>query len=300
MGAGGYGLRASGETPVALEESLRRIAEAGFTHADLGGTLAEWDLIAAGRVNAGQLARLVQVVDRLRDRLRFTLHGPPCWQANLFDLANAERCERIWRAGMEVAAALQAEVITYEVGLRLPWPKGSLAPMTDLLAREREIVRSLADEAATWGCRIAMETWTPAPKFGYSYACWPERLVAQVEAIARPNVGICLDTGHTFVSAHWLGYDYLQAVRTMAPHVGFFHLEDTAGGGVSDENLNLLMVGVDDHHLPPGFGDVPFEAMFAGIDFPHDPVMYVEIGRPRYLPLIGQLRERLGRWAALR
>lgn len=299
MSFAGTGFRVWGDTPDALDASLSQIAAAGFTHVEVGGGDGS-DLIVAGRVNAPRLAQYVAVLDRYRDRFRYSYHGPG--QANLFDLGNAGLHERLLQSGLEVASAVGAEVMVVHPGQRYPWPAGMGGPMEELRAREREILWRLAEAAGRWGGGIALETMLPAGDqngVGYSYAVWPEQLAAQVEAVDHPALGVCLDTGHLWASARWYGFDFLAGVARLAPLVNHFHLVDNAGGAPAPSVYGDTSLGLGDQHLPPGWGDVPFADMLQGIEFPRQPVLMIEIMRERYRPDLADLRNQLWRWSAV-
>jgi sugar phosphate isomerase/epimerase len=151
----------------------------------------------------------------------------------------------------------------------------------------------VADEIAAWDGRIAVETWMPYDE--YSYAVWPEQLARQVEAIDHPAVGVCLDSGHLLLSAHWFGFDYLAAVERLAPLVNHLHLQDLFRPYSSMPGGPL---GTGDLHLPPGWGEVPFDDMFSRVDYPRRPVFMVEIA-PKYLVHLTTTMAECRRLAAL-
>lgn len=298
MSFDGYGYRAWGETEAALDESLHRIAEAGYSHAEIAGDNG-WDLLVDGCVNGRQLARFVSVVDRHRERLRFVVHGPGV--ADLFDLGHAELHERLLRGGLEIARAVGSATMIVHPGQRRPYPAGSERILGDLQAREREIVGALADEAAGWGGGLALETWLPPAgngKWGYSYAVWPEQLAAQVEAIGRPNVGVCLDSGHLWASSRWYGFDFLGGATRLAPLVVHLHLQDVASGAPLTGNaIGETALGLGDLHLPPGWGAIPFADLLA-IDLPRRPCLMTELLEPRYRALLPEVLADLQAWSA--
>ena len=48
-------------------------------------------------------------------------------------------------------------------------------------------------------------------------------------AISSPNLGVLLDTGHLNVTAHTLGFDRLEFIRRVAPHVRALHIHENDG-----------------------------------------------------------------------
>lgn len=286
----GYGTEDGGSTNV-LDEQLRAVADAGFTHAELDP--AHWEVWLGGKVNASALRRWSAVVERHRDRLAFTLHGP--FSVNLFKLTDRELHERLLRAALEVARAVGASVTVIHPGRRPPPPVGASVSMRDLMAYERESLRAVADELAAWGGELAVETWIP---YGdYSYAVWPAQLAEQIAAVEHPAIGVCLDFGHVYLSSRWYGFNYIDGIATLAPHVNHFHVQDLFGtpmSGVGNPEL-----GEGDLHLPPGWGAIPFEDVFRAVSFPRRPVMLAELYPTRFLPELESVFDACKRFAEI-
>lgn len=95
-----------------------------------------------------------------------------------------------------------------------------------------------------------------------------------VKRLSRPNVKLVFDTGHAFLAANHFGFDFSYALKEARPYVGHVHLSDNTG---RFEELRLSdrlaydclpmgyrrAFGSGDIHLPPGFGKIPFESVFA-------------------------------------
>ena len=47
--------------------------------------------------------------------------------------------------------------------------------------------------------------------------------------VGDPGFGVLIDVGHLNISAHALGFDRVQFVKTLAPFIGGFHLSDNDG-----------------------------------------------------------------------
>lgn len=281
----GYAVEDRGD-PATLDDVLRRVADAGFTHAEIDAGL--WDVILAGRLEGRALGAWSSVLERHRDHLQYTIHAPV--GLNLFDTTNRDLHIRLLKSTVELAAAIGAETIAYHPGTRLPPPVGADEAMTDLMAHEREVLRWIADEVGTWNGRVGIETWFSHGDVGYSYAVWPDQLRAQVDAIAHPAVGVCLDFGHLFLAARWFGFEFLDGVASLAPVVNHFHLQDLFGVLADSESAEL---GQGDLHLPPGWGSIPFDSVFTHVAFPRSPVLMIELVRGRKIRYLNYLPEML-------
>lgn len=283
--------------PVALETCLERVVEIGFSHVELSGSA--WGIWLNGRINAPQLRRLQAVTERFRDRLRYTLHGPIAFHLMSQD-AWAERAQLL-RAGLEAARELGVEVMVYESGWVQEWPAGGSTSMREFMARERELLREVGDEIAPWGGKIAIETMAGA-EYMRCYADWPNQLAEQIALTDHPAVGVCIDTGHSHIGAHRLGFDFIDGMRELAPYVFSFHLQDNFGKWAAP-HLNLTHLspeawplGVGDLHLPPGWGAIPFEQMVREITFPRSPILMMEIGWDRFAHLMPDMQAQLSGW----
>jgi sugar phosphate isomerase/epimerase len=275
----GYALLDGGSTR-RLDELLRAVADAGYSHAELDPR--GWDVWLGGNVNAHELARWTRVLDAHRERLAFTMHGP--LEANLFDRDRSVHASLL-RAALEVAGALGAEVAVIHPGRRAA---GSSVPLVELMAAERDVLAALGAQAEEWGGRVAVETWYSADALPYSYAIWPDQLAAQIEGVAHPAVGVCLDFSHVFLAAEWFGFDFLDGVRKLAPLAKHLHVQDTFGLA---RDVEVPALGYGDLHLPPGWGRVPLAEAFAAGDFVHEPIVMVELLADRFLPQLAAALE---------
>ena len=99
------------------------------------------------------------------------------------------------------------------------------------------------------------------------------KVVDFVREINHPNLRMTLDTGHAYLSANYFGTDLLEDVRYASDVVSHIHINDNFG--LFDESRITNRVKYDsqpmpyryafakgDIHLPIGFGDLPFSAIF--------------------------------------
>ncbi len=104
-------------------------------------------------------------------------------------------------------------------------------------------------------------------------------VVAQVEAVSHPNIGMTLDLGHLHLATHALDDDYLEAISTAAPWVRHLHINDNFGrlDAGHDAEGDRLTYGEADLHLPPGWGSIPFAQAFDRLaDYEGDIVLEIK------------------------
>ena len=135
---------------------------------------------------------------------------------------------------------------------------GSDRPVTfaeELAERERRVesFRALADHAASFDFALAIENTTDAMRGSRSangqrrYGAAIEDLHTLIDAIDRPNVGICLDVGHSNVQ----GYEMAEAVRQCGARLIATHIQDNDG--------------LRDQHLGPTRGTIDWSAGVAAL-----------------------------------
>ncbi len=133
------------------------------------------------------------------------------------------------RLCLRLAKALGVQVMVYHVATYDANVYRDGLP-EKLLAEESAVLADLAAEAHEMGLRIAIENGNTVGIMRY--------LVALVERVDSPALGICVDTGHAALGDLGPG----RAIRMAANKLFTLHLQDNWGDV--------------DHHLPPGCGRI--------------------------------------------
>lgn len=111
-------------------------------------------------------------------------------------------------------------------------------------------------------------------------------IIRQLEAINHPNIALTLDIAHLHIAAHDLGFDYLDAVSEAAPWTKHLHANDNFGrlDQGFDKESDRWAYGEADIHLPPGWGSIPYEEVFACLpDYEGDLVLEIKPDFQDYL-----------------
>jgi sugar phosphate isomerase/epimerase len=265
-----------------LRPTLDKVAAIGFTHAELSGkSLA---VAAGGRLLPPRLDALKAALSGCP--LRFSIHGTNVSSAragNLMDITTPNQ-RRVAEADLALTAAIGAGVLVIHSG-SLREVYGDDDALAAGLMAERDALRALGDEAGRHGITIAVENIDPVGIYlaRRAYGVRLDRLAEQVQAVDHPHVGICLDIGHAFLAAAYLGFDYLSAIHEIAPLVSHLHLNDNLGRTQLDGEVDVderLALGDGDLHLPPGWGTIPLREVFQ-IPFPRRPIVVLEL-RPHF------------------
>ena len=264
-----------------LRESLEQIAAVGFSHVELNSR--NLNVSIDGRQHPERLARVKTALEGIP--LGYSLHGSEVASSrggNLFDVTSSSE-RQIFASDLELAGELGCSVLVYHAGT-LRDPYGDDKAFAQGLLHERAALKEFGDRAAELGVTIAVENRDPVSRYidRRAYGFDLLRLAEQVTAVDHPNVKICFDTGHAFLSYNWLGKGvdgYLNDIRDIAPLIGHIHVTDNFGQVQLDQSRDAgenLIAGDGDLHLLPGWGAIPFDDIFA-IPFPLEPICNLEI-----------------------
>jgi len=261
-----------------LRTRLAEVAALGFTHAEL--STKSLAVIINGQLQPSRLAALQAAVEG--SPVTLTCHGSAVSTArigNLVDVTTPAQPAAV-AADLALAAAIGARIMVYHAG-QMRDPYGDDRALAAGMAAERDHLRRLGDEAGRHGIRIMVENIDPVGIYilRRAYGLRLDLIAEQVQAVDHPQVGMCFDAGHGYLAASYLGWDYLATIRQVAPLVGHIHLNDNFGRTSLDGSWDVneyIAVGEGDMHLPPGWGAIPLEEVFA-IPFPRDPAVILEL-----------------------
>ncbi|NWG20688.1 MAG: sugar phosphate isomerase/epimerase [Chloroflexi bacterium] len=268
-------------TLAGLEETLGRLRDMGYTLVELDPS--GFATIVDGQVRHRQLADLAVVLRN--SGLRFSIHGIS--RLNLAYDPRHDLCRRIMTCQIEICRVLGATRLVYHSGLQAldlarSGVRRTLLTDDELAAgarREVEAFKALAPLAEAAGVVIGMENgdshqWEhtliaahglPREALLKHHARLRiEPIIAQLEAIDHPAVGLTLDIAHLHIAAHDMGFDYLEAISAAAPWTRHLHVNDNFGrlDQGFDTERDRWAFGEADIHMPPGWGSIPYRDVF--------------------------------------
>jgi sugar phosphate isomerase/epimerase len=286
-----------------LDHDLARAQNVGFDAYEL--SLEVCNAIRGGRLVYDELTRVKAVLNRYP--LHLTVH-PPC----TLNLSSANPLQRqVFLTCLEMTAQIGASVMVYHSGQMAlrpadqdTTPLPDAAALRDMWQIETEQLKEMAGHASQYGIVIAIENrdphlWeiaalvrhgkTAHDLITYHQGMRLDLIAQQVAEVGSPYIGICLDVGHAFLAApYWPNPDYLAAIRQIAPLIRHMHVHDNFGrldnqaGSISER----LVFGEADNHMPPGWGDIPLQQVFAILARAgYAGHILVEL-RPRYLHML--------------
>lgn len=275
-------------TLAGLEQTLGELRDLGYSLVEID--VSSVPTIVDGAVRPQQLADLAAVLRS--SGLRFTVHGIS--RLNLAYDPRHELCKRIMASQIEVCRAVGADRLVYHSGLQALdlvryGVRRSLLTDDELAEgarREVAAFRELAPLAEDAGVVIGMENgdshqWEhnliaahglPRDALLKHHArLRVEPIVAQLEAIDHPAVGLTLDIAHLHIAAHDMRLDYLASVQAAAPWTRHLHVNDNFGrlDQGFDTERDRWAFGEADVHMPPGWGCIPYHEVFARLSDYH-------------------------------
>ncbi|MBC7319078.1 sugar phosphate isomerase/epimerase [bacterium] len=253
-----------------LEDSLKFFESIGFDHVEIPPH--GLDVIAGGRLIEKRLEEIKRILGQFR--LNYTVHAPDF--LNLMDVENADLHKSVFIASLEFTSSIGGRLLVYHGG-RVPveYAKDKNR-MEELKSVERMLLREFSELASKSNILIGVENSNvdPAVASGkvYTYSAFIDQLVEQIIKIERPNIGITFDFGHASVASIHFGFDYLSSIKQASPYVNSLHVYDSFGRPNNvDKNLPYmfqLIYGLNDLHLPLGWGNLPLEEVFTNLEIP--------------------------------
>lgn len=255
-----------------LEQELRELADIGVDTVELA--LTSLDLVAGGRIIEERAERLVALTRQFG--FRYTVHG--LVSSNFMDPATC---------GYQLDAAKALAVLCDRIGARILVQHGGhlrfgqLDERAEADRRERQALFELAEFCRPYGVRIAFENIFSSEPGQYRQT--PAELAETVKTVGHPNLVALIDFSHAYIESTYRGLDFHAQLRAMAPVAGHLHVHDSFGRPQAFYKPHFLQestaLGIGDLHMPLGWGDIDWDAIFSELAFLPDTVLMMEIGR---------------------
>ena len=273
--------------PDDIEKMLCKFQKVGFEVVEL--PLHALQVVVGGRIMEKRANMIANILKNFN--FEYSIHPPN--RLNLMDISNLDIQKDVFKSMIDFANFIGSSIVVYHSGLiYLDDEKVDHSYVRKAMEIEVDELKKLADYAAKRNIKIAVEnacstTRTIAdisnlkPGCIFDYGADLLNLKTQVEKVGRENVGITLDTGHAYISSRHLKFNLLEQVQEISDMVIHVHLHDNFGRVEKPENnhVNLLPFGFHDLHMPPGWGEIPFESILPYVT--HAKMWILEV-RPLY------------------
>jgi len=237
--------------PEKIRKNLQAIQGNGFDLAEV--SLDMCPLIIDGEICRPWVSHLKGILASFP--LRYSAHIGR--GLDLRDTARMEKHRRVLRASIDICQQLNLNplVLHYEI-------RGLDLAVEEAFFREHMEANEYAGER---GVRLVVENIEVE---------LVDPVIELVARVASPNLRMNFDTGHAFLASAYFRFDYLDAFRRALPYLGHIHLSDNTGVfeelRITDRPVydSLPMgyrfeYGRGDIHLPPYFGKIPYDELFA-------------------------------------
>src|SRR3954468_3607483 len=281
------GTKRSAPEPLSLEDSRRRLDHrlglnvpyewwpGGATLKAIEAAGFRWVQIATPPVEMlGDPRHGVRHATALRRSLEVTelctvVHGPTSLR-----VGNALH-DRAFEGLLEYAQLIGSRHVVYHA---LDYPRRG----SETAAEERAL-RRLAVAAEAMRITVCVETLCPVYP-GRSSVCHDPLSVRDLlRRVDSPAFGMLLDVGHANVVAGFMGVETSTLIEPILDTVSLFHVHDNLGARLRSREINASVDPLQlDLHLPPGAGNVPWEAI-APMLLAHDAPLMMEI-HPAHRP----------------
>ena len=219
-------------------ETLSRLKEAGFDLAELSFNRPAQGVAHDDRAKAEALRREAETLG-----ITFVSHAPDVfWLSNL-DRRELDETVRAVEVVVGDAAVYGAEAMVIHCCPGKPVLQGREGEQLDALVHALEVLAPACERARV---RLAAETMVPG-----RLSSSVENLIAAVERVDSPWVGICLDTNHTNLSQ-----DLNEAVRQAGARIVELHLNDNHF--VKEEHLLPYEGAIDWPALARAVADIEY------------------------------------------
>jgi len=205
---------------------------------------------------------------------------------DLRDTARMEKHRKVLRASIDICQQLNLNplVLHYEV-------RGLNQAVEEAFFREHVEANEYAGER---GVRLVVENIEVE---------LVDPVIELVARVASPNLRMNFDTGHAFLASAYFQFDYLEAFKRSLPYLGHIHLSDNTGVfeelRVTDRPVydSLPMgyrfeYGRGDIHLPPYFGKIPYDTLFALMG-EYRGIYLCEYNSDCFLPFNGEVQKKV-------
>ncbi len=258
-----------------LEAGLAAISALGATAAEL--SLYGEELIVGGRVIAERAEKLHAVTRTFG--LRYSVHG--LVGGNFMDAAHLPQQMAVARAMLELCDRIGAGVLVHHAG-HAPLAPG--ADMHDSVARQQDALLELAQLAQRQGVSIALENIFGRDDSEYRQS--PSEVARTVAAIGHPNLCALIDFSHAYIECNRRGLDFRAEIAAMAPVTRHLHVHDSLGRPYTMRHFHhpseATALGIGDLHLPVGWGDIPWQAIFSELTFLPGTTLILEVYEDRF------------------
>lgn len=262
--------------PATLVESLDRLETEQVDTVELPFLWLE--LVANGRV----------MPERLRELKAVTADRPFAYSAHAAIGINftaephyLDLHMNLAKAHLDLAAEVGAEHMVVHTGY---FPTSMTATQIErLYEQQRKCLVELGDLARDRNVIITVENIFA--ESGNRLTASAGELARELRLIDHSHILGCLDISHAALHCDSVNLDLVTETTALVPFAKHVHIHDSFGRTrnipvhTQEEALGL---GIGDLHLPPGWGNLPFDRVVTAAPFPKNTIFNIELHKTRW------------------
>lgn len=237
-----------------LAEDLETITATGFDFAEI--SISGLEVINNAQLIPEKVGKVKKILNQFD--LQYCFHAPD--PLNLASLIDPDMEVSIAKVIMDFMEEVNSKLLVNHPGY-IPYSTTSgHLPVEKARKTFLDCLKECGSYAQTKGITLCVEN---LPVKGSRF-CFGERvdtLCTTVNEVGMKNVKIAFDFGHALSSCNYFNLDLLEEVKKVAGYVQHIHIHDAHGKGVTGLNnqpLKERVVYGTCHHLPLGWGKVPY------------------------------------------
>lgn len=265
---------------------LKHYSEIGADVAEI--CLGTIDILSGGRIVRDRLNALAKVTGQFP--LQYSVHG--LVSSNFMNATTLRYQIEVAKAFIEVCDAIGSRLLVHHSGFVSPARPGDRAEADK---REHDGLAEIAEVAAKYDVRVALENIFTVQSGEYRKT--PTQIAETVRTLDHPNLVATTDFSHAYIESTYRGLDFMEELRSLAPVTGHIHVHDSFGRLPGDTPFfyaqEASALGLGDLHLPIGWGDIPWDQIFAELTFLPGTVLMMEISsrfRPEQAACLAKAR----------
>lgn len=249
---------------IALSDQIRRLKEVGVDSIEI--PLYETDVICGKKINQQEFLILKKTLSN--QDIYYTVHGELA--VNLMDQDNFTNHKEVLKRDIEVSGEIGATHLVTHFGQTTNEIFNKKDVYKSFLKRQEDCYAELGEYAEKHNVILAIENLFPFTSD--SYAPLPGEIAKQLKSINHPNIKCCLDISHAYINCTYRNIHFINQIKELASHSEHIHMHDSFGmleyKMWTYRSSEETSYGINDLHLPLGWGDIPFEKIFYEIQFP--------------------------------
>jgi len=237
-----------------LAEDLKTITGAGFDFAEI--SISGLEVINNAQLIPEKVEKIKKILNHFD--LQYCFHAPD--PLNLASLIDPDMELSIVKSSIDFMEEVNSKLLVTHPGY-IPYSitSGHL-PVERARKTFLDCLKECGSYAQAKGITLCVEN-LPVKVDRFCLGDRLDTLFSIIDEVGMKNIKIAFDFGHALSSCNYLNLDLLEELKKVVDYIQHIHIYDTHGKGVTglnNEPLKERVVYGTVHHLPLGWGKVPY------------------------------------------